>query len=290
MSADDIEAVNTYIMEQKIKSPEAAKQKAAWITWYDNQNFISKALDSTYEHAANMRGVFNAANFQPADITNAADLSTEQKISRQSAIAASTALSPLQKKAALLKNPTIPTTPDVPASSTTRKTIKQGATGNDVAVWQNILGVKADGKFGPATTAATKAWQTKNGLTADGVVGPKSWSAATGTTIQEAPVKPVAMLPPVSQTFAAPRTAQAPLVSPSPAVHAAAVAKNPVAQPPVKGSSGTTAAVVAKKPFNSITAGLLVGAPATAGWFVLGPVGAVVGAAAGALFEVFAVK
>ena len=61
-------------------------------------------------------------------------------------------------------------------------TIRQGSTGADVAYWQGIIGVPQDGKFGPATKAATVAWQAAHKLTPDGVVGPNTWSAAeTGT-------------------------------------------------------------------------------------------------------------
>lgn len=59
-------------------------------------------------------------------------------------------------------------------------TLRVGSSGADVQKWQMILGVKADGKFGPATDAATRAWQRAHGLTPDGVVGPQTWSAATG--------------------------------------------------------------------------------------------------------------
>ncbi len=59
-------------------------------------------------------------------------------------------------------------------------TIRVGSSGADVQKWQTIIGVKADGKFGPATDAATRSWQRAHGLTPDGVVGPQTWAAATG--------------------------------------------------------------------------------------------------------------
>jgi peptidoglycan hydrolase-like protein with peptidoglycan-binding domain len=58
-------------------------------------------------------------------------------------------------------------------------TIKLGSTGPDVAAWQKVLGVAADGKFGPQTDAATRSWQRAHGLTPDGVVGPKTWAAVS---------------------------------------------------------------------------------------------------------------
>lgn len=56
-------------------------------------------------------------------------------------------------------------------------TIRQGSSGEPVVQWQKILGVTADGKFGPATHAATVAFQKKNGLPPDGIVGPMTWTA-----------------------------------------------------------------------------------------------------------------
>ena len=54
-------------------------------------------------------------------------------------------------------------------------TIKIGSRGEDVKKLQQILGINADGVFGPATEIKVKAWQKSKGLVADGIVGPKSW-------------------------------------------------------------------------------------------------------------------
>ena len=62
-------------------------------------------------------------------------------------------------------------------------TIMQGSSGEDVRRWQTIIGVAADGEFGPDTTAATIKWQRKHDLSADGVVGPDTWTAAIGSTV-----------------------------------------------------------------------------------------------------------
>lgn len=55
-------------------------------------------------------------------------------------------------------------------------TIRLGSSGPDVVAWQKVLGVTADGAFGPATEKATQAWQIAHGLPPDGVVGPMTWA------------------------------------------------------------------------------------------------------------------
>ncbi len=61
-------------------------------------------------------------------------------------------------------------------------TIKLGSKGETVAKWQRMIGVKADGNFGPLTDDATKKWQGDHGLKADGVVGIASWAEALKNT------------------------------------------------------------------------------------------------------------
>lgn len=53
----------------------------------------------------------------------------------------------------------------------TRTYLSRGSEGTAVKKIQAIVGVTADGIFGPATEAAVKKYQTANGLTADGLVG-----------------------------------------------------------------------------------------------------------------------
>ena len=77
-------------------------------------------------------------------------------------------------------------------------TIQLGSTGPAVVEWQKILGVAADGKFGPQTKAATIAWQTKNKLKADGIVGPATWTAALIQVVTTSPPIPGSSVP-VSQ-------------------------------------------------------------------------------------------
>jgi peptidoglycan hydrolase-like protein with peptidoglycan-binding domain len=83
-------------------------------------------------------------------------------------------------------------THEAPAHAATRQetttnpaVLKEGSRGDDVEVLQNRLNklgytdakghaLKADGHFGPATTAAVEAFQEKNRLDVDGVVGPST--------------------------------------------------------------------------------------------------------------------
>jgi peptidoglycan hydrolase-like protein with peptidoglycan-binding domain len=56
--------------------------------------------------------------------------------------------------------------------------LRIGSTGPAVTAWQMLVGVVADGQFGPLTAEATKTWQRARGLEPDGVVGPKTWARA----------------------------------------------------------------------------------------------------------------
>jgi peptidoglycan hydrolase-like protein with peptidoglycan-binding domain len=57
-----------------------------------------------------------------------------------------------------------------------RAQIKQGSTGEDVVYLQTVLGLDADGEFGPVTDAQVKGFQKTCGMSASGVVGQATWS------------------------------------------------------------------------------------------------------------------
>ena len=59
-------------------------------------------------------------------------------------------------------------------------TVRQGSRGDAVRQLQEILGITADGIFGPITKAAVKEYQTANGLKADGIVGQLTWASLLG--------------------------------------------------------------------------------------------------------------
>lgn len=65
--------------------------------------------------------------------------------------------------------------PAIPLVKPAKAMLRKGSRGPDVQSLQKLLGIKADGDFGPATDKAVRAFQSANGLTADGHVGPKTW-------------------------------------------------------------------------------------------------------------------
>lgn len=93
--------------------------------------------------------------------------------------------------AASASAPVIPVVNTTPAASG-HAIIRKGSVGPAVTEWQHTLGVTADGIFGAATDAATRAWQKAHGLGVDGVVGPATWAtqhtnAAIVPTITKTP-------------------------------------------------------------------------------------------------------
>jgi peptidoglycan hydrolase-like protein with peptidoglycan-binding domain len=60
---------------------------------------------------------------------------------------------------------------------TGEQVLREGSTGPAVAVVQRLLGVAADGDFGPITLAAVRAFQAHHGLVVDGQVGDHTLAA-----------------------------------------------------------------------------------------------------------------
>jgi len=73
--------------------------------------------------------------------------------------------------------PTVTTGKKRYSVSTTMPIIKKGSIGKAVKLWQIIIGVEADGEFGPNTDKATRQFQTAYKLEVDGEVGSQSWGA-----------------------------------------------------------------------------------------------------------------
>ena len=78
---------------------------------------------------------------------------------------------------------------------TTQPTIKFNSSGEAVSLWQKIVGVPVDGKFGTTTETATKKYQTAHGLKGDGVVGPLTWASTTPKIISTGMISWFSSLP-----------------------------------------------------------------------------------------------
>ena len=61
--------------------------------------------------------------------------------------------------------------------ATSYPTLREGASGPDVQLAQKVIGVTADGAFGPATKSALRTWQGKNGVAVTGVLDEATWDA-----------------------------------------------------------------------------------------------------------------
>jgi peptidoglycan hydrolase-like protein with peptidoglycan-binding domain len=155
--SEDMTAINKYMSSAKPNNDAAAALRDTFVNWYKGLGWydITVASDA-YNKARDMRTAFNAAQGTPEMVSG---MTTEQ----------------MQGKA-----------PTIAASKQARDVLflQKGSTGPNVVKWQKIIGVKADGKFGAGTGAATKKWRVARGLTAVEYVDRDAWKAA------EAGVKP----------------------------------------------------------------------------------------------------
>lgn len=71
--------------------------------------------------------------------------------------------------------------------------LAQGATGADVVLAQKVIGVTADGKFGPATASALGSWQARNGVAATKTLDNATWSKMVALKLvpSRAPANPL---------------------------------------------------------------------------------------------------
>ena len=86
-----------------------------------------------------------------------------------------------------------PTTP-----SSVYAVLVQGSSGADVALAQKVIGVEADGQFGPLTLAALKTWQGRNGVPATGKLDAATWAkmVALGKVPARGAAQPAAAVKP----------------------------------------------------------------------------------------------
>ena len=182
--SSDLDAINTYIMSTPAASPGADAIQKAWAPWY-NANSGTFVSDDTWNEARSRRNAFQLANA----------VTPEQQAGIKNVLATSVTPEELQGKPRPIIDVNTGKVTPVPAAGKTslgvpvgtpgasnHPTLRQGASGPDVTLWQSIVGV-TEPNFGPATLTATKNWQSAHGLTADGIVGPKTWSAATGKPV-----------------------------------------------------------------------------------------------------------
>ena len=77
------------------------------------------------------------------------------------------------------------------------KTLKKLDKGDEVRQLQKLLGINADGIFGPITEECVKQFQRTHNLDVDGIVGPKTW-AALGVTTNSKCVDPSVVYAPLN--------------------------------------------------------------------------------------------
>jgi peptidoglycan hydrolase-like protein with peptidoglycan-binding domain len=70
--------------------------------------------------------------------------------------------------------------------------LAQGATGADVKLAQKVVGVTADGKFGPMTAAALGTWQARNGVPATKKLDNATWSRMVALKLVPSRTHPLA--------------------------------------------------------------------------------------------------
>jgi len=194
-----IDAIVRYFNTQPINTPAAKKLRVEFVAWHNNLGYFDKISDATAQQASNRRNAFNVANAESAAEAEAVKELlvrgvTREEMKGQPRIADSAGNYPRQKGI------TVASAASKSISYGARPTIRKGSKGEAVKAWQTIIGVTADGSFGPNTEKITKNWQKEHGLVADGVVGAASWSAALGgksapkMSLEEASLVPVAPL------------------------------------------------------------------------------------------------
>jgi hypothetical protein len=176
------------------KNLPAVKQSEFFIAWHSQYKatacpgpFIMSQLDYIVEEC-NKRasGVVPAAP-TPAPVTSSAESIAREVIAGkwgtgptrvQRLTAAGHNAKSVQDMVNRILSGKAPTAPaPAPKPSKPKKPplsswLKRGSTGNSVRYIQAVLGIKADGQFGPITDRAVRAFQRAHGLKVDGIVGP----------------------------------------------------------------------------------------------------------------------
>lgn len=175
---EDMDAINVYMRSKVIVNNAAYAIKDDFIRWWDNLSWYDKQWGGpAFDEARTRRNKFNLANVKNESERKAVEqvittgMTAEEMQGKKRPMTFATGEVGTQTVKPSTTGTMAPTTA-IPA------TIRQGSKGDAVKQWQGLIGVAADGNFGPQTAAATKAWQKTHNLTADGVVGPMTWAAA----------------------------------------------------------------------------------------------------------------
>lgn len=224
--SDDLKAINDFFLRTPARNANAEQSKSNWIRWYSNLGTVDRNFNSAVlADAINRRTSFNALNGSPEDPTTSERSVTPEErefFTNYPTVNVTGMTADAAQKAAWTKSTSVVdviksavkgATPNATVSLPSQKpTLRQGSTGNAVVEWQAIIGVKPDGKFGPATTAATKVWQKNRALVPDGVVGIASWTAAYGAVPPKTiPVTQTAKTVVTSPSTIKPKTEEKPI-------------------------------------------------------------------------------
>lgn len=99
--------------------------------------------------------------------------------------------------------PLPPQPPTVPTPIPPQAIWRVGSTGDKVREIQKVVGVAADGVFGPQTEAAVRQWQSNLGLPSDGIWGPQTEEATRNLFVFLSNLDAVQQVNPDNPFFAA---------------------------------------------------------------------------------------
>ena len=220
-NSEDLSAIKTFFANAKPKVQTAADVRTAFIKWEPTVSHLLGVSDDDTARARRYRDDYNKANGEKPLQQGQLLTKSEEDYFQSMPVVDVTHKSPADAHAAIWTRKADAPLPPPDSHwlstglGTARKVLRLGMqdkrTESDIKDWQTVVGVKADGKFGPGTLAATKKWQAAHGIKADGIVGPSSWEAAVRdgkVTEEAAPVaeRIVTMTAPPALRGAAPKT------------------------------------------------------------------------------------
>lgn len=153
-------------------SPKLAPKVANAINTSQNPTVLRQLADGLSKAGAPVAASLAHAKADVIESTQAPFSRTITELTQPaSAPVATTATAPNLAQVAAQVAAATGVAPVIPA------TVKIGSRGAEVLELQSLLGITADGIFGPQTQLALKSYQQSHGLTADGIAGPKTWTA-----------------------------------------------------------------------------------------------------------------